>query len=60
MASAMTPAEFAKQMQQIYDDIGDDSEAAHREMDELMCRVLIRVGYREGVAIFDKQKKYYA
>ena len=55
-----TPEEFTKKMQQIFDDFGGDEEAAHGEMDDLMCEVLIELGYKEGIEIFDKQEKWYA
>ena len=55
-----TPEEFAAQMQKIHETMGGDEEAAHRAMDDLMAKVLIELGYRDGVAIFDKQYKWYA
>ncbi len=55
-----TPEEFAKQMQQIFDDLVGDEEAAHGEMDDLMSKVLIELGYKDGIEIFNKQEKWYA
>lgn len=57
---ATTPEEFAAQMQEIRNTVGGDEEAAHSEMDSLMAKVLVELGYRDGIAIFDKQEKWYA
>lgn len=57
---ATTPEEFAAQMQKIRDTVGGDEEVAHSEMDNLMAKVLVELGYRDGIAIFDKQGKWYA
>lgn len=55
-----TPEEFAEQMQKIRDTMGGDAEIAHGKMDDLMAKVLVELGYRDGIAIFDKQEKWYA
>lgn len=55
-----TPEEFTAQMQKIRDTVGGDEEAAHSEMDNLMAKVLVELGYRDGIAIFDKQEKRHA
>ena len=55
-----TPEEFAAQMQLIRDKMGDDKEVAHGAMDDLMGRVLIELGYGDGIAIFEQQGKWYA
>ncbi|MBU0752400.1 MAG: hypothetical protein KJ787_14090 [Gammaproteobacteria bacterium] len=57
---ATTPEEFAAQMQKIRDTVGGDEEVAHADMDNLMAKVLVELGYRDGIAIFDKQEKWYA
>lgn len=57
---ATTPEEFAAQMQEIRDTIGSDQESAHAEMDDLMEKVLVELGYGGGIAIFVKQPKWYA
>lgn len=51
----MTPEEFAKRMQQIAD--SDSPEDGHIEADELMCFVLRKLGYEDGVDIFDAMEK---
>lgn len=55
-----TPDQFRSQMQKIREELGGDEEVAHARMDDLMCRVLVELGYRDGVGIFDKQEKWYA
>lgn len=57
---ATTPEEFEKQMKQIKDMVGDDEQAAHEEMDSLMEKVLVELGYQDGVAIFKDQDKLYS
>jgi len=46
-------------MQAMYTADGD-FEQSHSAMDDLMAKVLVELGYGEGVAIFRKQKKWYA
>ena len=55
-----TPDQFYIQMQKIREELGGDEEVAHARMDDLMCRVLAELGYRDGVGVFDKQDKWYA
>lgn len=38
----------------------DDTEMCHIKMDELMCATLSRLGFYEGVKIFEDTKKWYA
>ena len=57
---ALTPEEFAAQMQKIRDTVGGDEEIAHARMDYLMARVLVELGYRDGVEIFNRQDKWYS
>jgi hypothetical protein len=54
------PEEFTSEMQKIQEECGGDPEYAHPLMDDVMCRVLSEMGYHAGVAIFAKQKKWYA
>lgn len=54
----MTPKEFTFEMQRISKDL--DLEGAHREADDLMCRLLVSLGYEEGIEIFQKMEKWYA
>lgn len=55
----LTPEEFAAEMLRLQKNIGDE-EARHGDMDELMCHVLISLGYEKGVEIFNNTPKWYA
>ncbi len=65
----MTPEEFKTHMENIsknvmeLDDQNPDMpsmiEVAHIKADELMCKILIELGYKEGVDIFKRMEKYY-
>ena len=54
----MTPEEFKERMQLIA--INDDEEVRHFEADNLMCLVLEKAGYADGVELFKNMKKWYA
>jgi hypothetical protein len=54
----MTPAEFYARMQNIADTISDP-EGAHRLADDLLCDVLMQLGYGDGVAVFEDMDKWY-
>lgn len=54
----MDPETFAWEMRCIAN--SNDPEAAHGDMDDLMCKLLESLGYDEGVEIFKNAKKYYA
>lgn len=56
----MTPEKFRDIMIDIKNDGNFDRELSHIEMDELMCKVLIELGYEEGVEIFRSTDKWYA
>ena len=49
----MTPEEFTKAMKKASD---YDEEDAHSKMDGIMADLLRRLGYREGIDIFEKHK----
>lgn len=55
-----TPEEFAKEMHRIVDNNRDDSETCHMVMDDLICNLLVTLGYAEGALIFKVTKKFYA
>lgn len=57
---ATTPYQFKCDMAALRDKFGDDVEVCHDKMDSLMCRVLIELGYIEGVNIFNDTDKWYA
>ena len=54
----MSPDEFALKMSQIA--LNTDEESSHLDADDLMCRVLIKMGYVDGVNVFKRMKKWYA
>jgi hypothetical protein len=58
----MTPDEFATKMRESFpsDDSYFDVEEAHAYADDVMCDILIELGYGEGVEIFKKARKWYA
>lgn len=51
------PDDFARQMKNIFRDHAGDPETAGSEGVYLMMRALRRLGYEEGVRIFDEGKK---
>lgn len=58
----ITPNDFAQRMTDLLVKYADkeDWEKLHREMDDLMCETLEKLGYHEGVDIFVKTYKWYA
>ncbi len=56
--STMTPDEFAEAMAAIARN--PDTVDRHEDADDLMCEVLTKMGYREGVRIFVNMEKWYA
>ena len=54
----MTPEEFEQKMQELNKDC--DTAVAHEDMDDLMCEILISLGYEKGVEIFKKKHKWCA
>jgi hypothetical protein len=54
----LTPEEFKAAMSQAFDKC--DTESAHVYADELMCDLLRKLGYGEGIDIFDSEEKWYA
>ncbi len=59
MKPLYTPEEFADAMRFLNINV-DHTEDRHIEMDELMCQLLISLGYEEGVEVFADTKKWYA
>ena len=51
---------FTAAMREAYRAYGDDEERVHGVMDGIMCETLDRLGFTEGVEIFDKTLKWYA
>lgn len=56
----MTPAEFATAMKAIPTEYRGDPEVAHMMADDLLCQVLISLGYAEGVMAYTAMDKWYA
>ncbi len=38
----------------------DDTEACHKGMDDLLCNLLVELGYEDVVQLFRKTEKWYA
>jgi len=55
-----TPKEFKEKMQELDLTADGDCEIFHGKADELMCEMLIDLGYGEGVQIFTSADKWYA
>ena len=51
---------FTNAMREAYRAYGDDEELVHGVMDGIMCETLDRLGFTEGVKIFDEAPKWYA
>ena len=54
----MSEKEFKEKMEQLKNN--RDYEVAHEKADDLMCEVLISLGYAEGVQAFREITKWYA
>ena len=47
-------------MKNISEKYSDDLEMGHAEMDQEMCELLVSLGYKNGIQIFNEFDKYYA
>jgi hypothetical protein len=59
----MTREEFYHEMlklEETYATCLDDKELFHIKADELICKLLIELGYGHGVEVFLDTPKYYA
>lgn len=56
----MSPEEFEKAMMNLAEQWDLDIELRHCEMDDLMCKVLVNLGYGKGVNIFEASERWYA
>ncbi len=59
VVETITPLKFAEEMARIREQ-GDDAEVIHEQADNLMCKVLLQLGYKYGVKIFEEMPKWYA
>lgn len=55
--NVMTPEEFKQKMVEIAE--RQDISEGHVEMDSLMCDLLISLGYRSGIEVFNSVDKWY-
>lgn len=55
VSEELTPQEFVAAMRVI---AGAEPDVGHSVADELMCRILKKHGYGEGVAIFEEMKRW--
>lgn len=53
-------ATFTASMREAYQKYGDDEEIVHSMMDGIMCETLDRLGFTEGVELFNEAPKWYA
>ena len=56
----MTKEEFYHNMLAIKEQYGRDQEKFHIEADNLMCKLLIELGYGQGVEVFLDTPVWYA
>lgn len=56
----MGPMEFADKMRAIAERAKFDEEIAHCDADDLLCDLLVGLGYGVGVEIFRSMPKWYA
>ena len=55
-----TPEIFKLKMEGLRNDLNLDKEAVHSDMDDLLCEVLIELGYEGGVNFFFSTERWYA
>lgn len=53
-----TPKEFKTAMELA--SISGNTEEMHIDMDDLMCNLLIELGYGDGIEVFKNTNKWYA
>lgn len=51
---------FTEEMQEAYKKYGDDEEIVHIMIGGIMCETLKKLGFAEGVRIFNEAPKWYA
>ena len=51
---------FTAEMREAYQKYGDDEEIIHSMMDGIMCETLDKLGFTEGVEIFNEAPIWYA
>lgn len=58
LKESMTPRQFAAAMKKIF--VDQDPDCEHRDADDLMCELLVSLGYSAGVKVFREAEKWYA
>ena len=56
----ITPREFERKMEEIFNDSSMDKEEKHMAADELMVKTLNSLGFSTGTKIFIGMEKWYA
>lgn len=56
----LTPEEFALAMRTLADRTAFGEEEAHLLADQLMCGLLQRMGYADGIEVFVEMEKWYS
>jgi hypothetical protein len=56
----MTKEEFYYEMLQLKEQYGDYEELFHSLADDLMCNLLVELGYEAGVDVFLETPKWYS
>lgn len=56
----MTRDEFKGRMLLIKEQYEDDPEVLHIKADELLCQALTKLGYHDGVKVFQSFTRWYA
>lgn len=51
---------YLERMNEVKQRYGDDEETAHYLADEILCDLLISLGYAELVKVYDSVPKWYA
>jgi hypothetical protein len=54
-----SPEEFLDEMKALKEEYPRSPEHFHRHADELICDLLVELGYKDGVEFFQKEKKWY-
>ena len=52
--------EFYEKMMEIKEKYKGDPELCHIRMDELMCELLIDLGYESGVSVFNSIERWHS
>lgn len=56
----LTPDEFLGHIMSLKGKYDGDTEAFHAAADDLLCKVLRQLGYKEGIEVYKETEKWYA